>query len=84
MATSERSILAEMALQFVEQREVLATSALGHLLRRSPEARQAVRDLMPDRGVALPPDLVYQNEQIEPGAEGRPDVVGMAGMHCLP
>ena len=73
------SILAEMALRFVDQREVLATAGLGHVLGASPTARQALRELLVDRGVDVPDDLAYRTEVIEVGEEGRPDVVGTLG-----
>ena len=52
MDIADRSILAEMALQFVPQREVVATAGLGHLLRRSATAREYLRALASAGGSA--------------------------------
>jgi hypothetical protein len=79
MAPSRRSLLAEMASRFAGQREVLATSGLGYVLRVSSTARDALRTWLAERGVAIPPDLAYGTEVIDPEQEGRPDVVGAVG-----
>jgi hypothetical protein len=78
MATGERSILGDMALQFVEKREVLATAGLGHFLKGSPIARESLLHLLAEHGIDLPRDLAYRNEDVVHGAEGRPDIVGVA------
>ena len=79
MDIGDRSILAEMALQFVPQREVVATAGLGHLLRRSATAREHLRDLVSTGGVTPPDTLQYRNEQWDEAAPGRPDIVGSIG-----
>ena len=79
MDIGERSILAEMALQFVPQRELVATAGLGHLLRRSATAREHLRALASAGGVAPPDTLRYRNEQWDEAAPGRPDIVGSIG-----
>ena len=79
MNVADRSILAEMALQFVPQREVVATAGLGHLLRRSSTAREYLRTLVATGGVTPPDTLQYRNEQVDEAAPGRPDIVGSIG-----
>ena len=79
MDIGDRSILAEMALQFVPQREVVATAGLGHLLRRSATAREHLRALASAGGVTPPDTLQYRNEQWDETAPGRPDIVGSVG-----
>jgi hypothetical protein len=79
MDIGDRSILAEMALQFVPQRELVATAGLGHLLRRSATAREHLRALASAGGVAPPDTLQYRNEQWDEAAPGRPDIVGSIG-----
>ena len=79
MDIGDRSILAEMALQFVPQRELVATAGLGHLLRRSATAREHLRALASAGGVTPPDTLQYRNEQWDETAPGRPDIVGSIG-----
>lgn len=69
------SILAEIALQFIDQRETVATAALGRFLG-VPTCRDALIRLLSQRGVPCEGSLLFRTEVIEPGAEGRPDVVG--------
>jgi hypothetical protein len=45
MTASHRSLLAEIALQFVPQRELVATGGLGHLLRKSMTASACLERL---------------------------------------
>jgi len=68
-----------MALRFVVDREVLATTALGHILRSSATATRALRDLLRTSGVAIPGQLAYRTEEVVPGELGRPDIVGAVG-----
>jgi hypothetical protein len=79
MDIGDRSILADMALQFVPQREIVATAGLGHLLRRSATAREHLRTLVSTGGVSPPDTLQYRNEQWDETAPGRPDIVGSIG-----
>lgn len=79
MAPARRSLFAEMAWRFVEQREVLATASLGHVLQSSHTARDALRMWLADRGVSIPPQLAYRTEVVDVEQEGRPDVVGAVG-----
>jgi hypothetical protein len=79
MVPSRRSLLAEMAWRFVEQREVLATASLGYILRSSSVAREALRTWLAERGVMTTPDLAYRAEVVDADQEGRPDVVGAVG-----
>ena len=79
MGIGDRSILAEMALQFDQQREVVATAGLGHLLRRSATAREHLRALASVGGVTPPDTLQYRNEPSHEAAPGRPDIVGSVG-----
>ena len=79
MARSRRSLLAEMAWRFVEQREVLATESLGYILQSSSVARDALRTWLGERGVMIPLDLAYRTEVVAADQEGRPDVVGAVG-----
>jgi hypothetical protein len=71
------TLLAKVALQFAPGRtEVLATEALGHILRRSADARRAVIGLAPFGPDARPGDLDFENELT--GEEGtRPDLTGL-------
>jgi len=84
MAPSRRSLLAEMAWRFVEQREVLATASLGYILHSSSIARDALRTWLAERGVMIPPDVGYRAEVVEADQEGRPDVVGAVGDKVSP
>lgn len=79
MAEPRRTLLAEMALRFVDQPETLATASLGHILAVSSVARDAVRSWLAERGVTVPDGLVYRTEVVDAGQEGRPDVVGAIG-----
>jgi hypothetical protein len=79
MGSSRRSLLAEMALRFVEQREVLATASLGHILASSPVARDGLRAWLAERAVTVPADLQYSTEVVKADREGRPDLVGALG-----
>jgi hypothetical protein len=72
---SRKSILAELAIQFTQPRELLATSGLGHILRASSTAREALQRFLGDRGVVLPEKLAYAIEDVDPDHGGRPDVV---------
>lgn len=78
-AATQRSILAELALRFVDQREPLATVGLGHILAASSASRDAMTELLGDRGVELPGGLTYKTEVVDRDEEGRPDVVGSLG-----
>ena len=77
-AGREPSIFAEMALRFVEDREVLATSALGHILSSSVTAGTALRDLFGERA-RRPRRPSYRTEAVTPDETGRPDIVGAIG-----
>ena len=79
MVPARRSLLAEMAWRFVDQREVLATAGLGYVLRSSSTARDSLQTWLADRGVVVPPDLAYRTEVVDTEQEGRPDVVGALG-----
>lgn len=79
MARSRRSLLAEMAWRFVDQREVLATASLGYILQSSSVARDALRTWLEERGVMIPLDLAYRTEVVAADQAGRPDVVGAVG-----
>lgn len=79
MTGARRSILAEMALRFVDQRETLATAGLGHLMQASSASREALRIWLSERSVTIPSDLAYRIEVVDPEDEGRPDVVGLLG-----
>ena len=76
MEDPRKSILAELAIQFAQPRELLATSGLGHVLRASVTAPEALRRFLGDRGVVLPEQLVYGIEDVDPDYEGRPEGVG--------
>ena len=78
MATSgsEHSILAETVLQFISQREVVATAGLGHVLRRSAVAREYLQRLVASAGAELPSEIQYRNEEYDENSPGRPDIVG--------
>ncbi len=78
MAQTRRSLLAEMALRFVEQREVLATTCLGYILSTSATAGETLRTWLGDRGVSIPAGLAYRTEVVDAEHEGRPDVVASA------
>jgi hypothetical protein len=78
-AAREPSIFAEMAVRFVEDREVLATSALGHILNSSVTARDALRHLLRANGVDVPEQLAYRTEVVTPDEAGRPHIVGAIG-----
>ncbi len=75
----QRSLLAEIALQFLPKREVVATAGLGHLLRTSSTARSRLEGLVSGTGACLPEGLRYRNEQYDEAAPGRPDIVGAVG-----
>lgn len=79
MTQARRSLLAEMALRFVDQRETLATAALGYILSGSATARAALCAFLAERGVSLPDDLAYRAEVVDREHQGRPDIVGMRG-----
>jgi len=74
-----RSVLAEIALQFLPRRELAATAGLGHLLRSSSTARSHLERLVSGTGASLPHGLQYRNEQYDELTPGRPDVVGSVG-----
>ena len=76
MNGSERSVLAEIALQFIPKRELVATAGLGHLLRRSAAARETLEHLVTSGGATVPGGLQYRNEQYDETSDGRPDIVG--------
>lgn len=79
MAHGRRSLLAEMALRFVEQREVLATASLGYILSTSAIAGEMLRSWLADRGVSIPPSVAYRIEAVDAEHESRPDVVASVG-----
>jgi hypothetical protein len=58
-SSPRRSILAEMALRFVDQGETLATAGLGHVLGSSATARDALASWLAERGAAIPGGLGY-------------------------
>jgi hypothetical protein len=68
------SLLSHLATKFAAHEENWATEALGYILRRSPVARDTVRDLVGKLGVALPASLVYAN-QVSGDDDARPDLV---------
>jgi len=74
-----RSVLAEIALQFLPRRELVATAGLGHLLRTSLTARSHLERLVSAAGASLPRGLQYRNEGYDETAPGRPDIVGSVG-----
>jgi hypothetical protein len=76
MDQSDRSILAEIALELVTQRELVATSGLGSILRKSQTARDRLGSWTDSSGISLPDGLIYRNEQYDEAAPGRPDIVG--------
>lgn len=78
MNSSERSVLAEIALQFIPKRELVATAGLGHLLRMSDEARETLKRMVATGGAVVPGGLLYRNEQYDETSPGRPDIVGSA------
>lgn len=75
----QRSVLAEIAVQFLPRRELVATAGLGHLLRTSPTARDRLERLVSGMGASLPLGLQYRNEQYDETTPGRPDIVGTVG-----
>lgn len=79
MTQARRSLLEEMALRFVDQRETLATAGLGYILSGSATARAALCAFLAERGVSLPDDLAYRAEVVDREHQGRPDIVGMRG-----
>lgn len=76
MKSGERSVLAEIALQFIPKRELVATAGLGHLLRSSDAARETLERLVTSGGATVPGGLLYRNEQYDETSAGRPDIVG--------
>ena len=70
------SVLAHLALRFSTQPENIATEALGYILRRSFEAREALLGFLKQAEVHIEGPLTFRTQVV--GSSGdRPDLVGM-------
>ncbi len=70
------TLIGHLALKFHAHPENLATEGLGFLLKRSPEARKVLRDLLAGRGVSVPEGLLYDTQATDSEDGSRPDLVG--------
>jgi hypothetical protein len=72
---ADTALLGHLALKFADHPEDWASEGLGHVLRRSGEAAEAMSSFLGTVGMALPRRLAFSN-QVTGDDNARPDLVG--------
>jgi hypothetical protein len=69
-------LLAYLATRLGDHPEVVATTALGHLLDENLTCRESLATLLADWATLDLSSLTFRTEVTDPQAQGRPDIVG--------